>query len=334
MPLISKNTPELRIAIAGMGKMGSYHFKAISRLADGQSEVYYKGDISKQLCKLRICGICDILESRLNPHGEIPGFDNFEQMAEKTRPDMAVIAVPTQMHYELACASLRRGIHTLVEKPIVTSSSELDQLIKIAGEKQCQLTAGHIERYNPVSIKIKSLLQTTGSHISCYEFVRTQKHHARISDDIISDKVIHDLDLAVCFFGAIRNIKVDSVKFKDGKAHEARLLIEHSNGTSGSIFVSWLDCRQDSCRHVTIRQGSQSWKGDFLSKKLAINGIQVECNVEGMINIANNQIKDELVDFIASCCDITDYKIKPLLSMEDIVEATRWLEHIINTVKR
>jgi hypothetical protein len=193
--------------------------------------------------------------------------------------------------------------------------------------------AGHVERYNPVSIKIVSLLKNTKPLIESYSFIRTQKRDIRVTDDIITDKVIHDLDLALCFFGTIKRIKIDDLKLVDGQAYEVKLSLEHQNGIKGSIFVSWFSGLQIKKRQVEIMQGGHKCKGDFVSKQLWVNGAEIKCQVEGMIKPSNNQIKDELVDFIASCIDSAPLqKIVPLLSIDEIIESTKWLENISKQV--
>lgn len=250
-------------------------------------------------------------------------------MLEKTNPDIAIIAVPTALHKKFALASVVRGIHTFVEKPIATTLCDLNELINLSKEHKCRITAGHVERYNPVTIKIKSLIGNSHPPATKYEFVRTQAHNSRIEDDIVIDKVIHDLDLAICLFGEIKEVYVDSVRNRNGIIHEAGINLVHKIGTCGSIFVSWLKDESEKTRQVTIHQGGHVWRGDFASKKLWVDGHEMVCRVDGMVNESNNQIKDELTDFIASCYG-QEYcpKIMPLLRMDEIVQATRWLEYI------
>jgi predicted dehydrogenase len=327
--LIPGDICEIKIAIAGMGKMGSYHLNALQQLTAGAYEDYYKGNINEQLRKIRICGICDIMPSRLISFGTIRTFDNAENMLEQTNPDILIVTTPTNTHKDIALAGLNRSIHTFVEKPIVTSVAQLNELLSVAQDSGCRLLAGHIERYNPVSVKIVSLLKNTKPLIESYSFIRTQKRDIRVTDDIITDKVIHDLDLALCFFGTIKRIKIDDFKLVDGQAYEVKLSLEHQDGIKGSIFVSWLSGLQIKKRQVEIMQGGHKWKGDFVLKQLWVDGAEIKCQVEGMIKPSNNQIKDELVDFIASCIDSAPLqKIVPLLSIDEIIESTKWLEDI------
>lgn len=334
LDLIPNNVREIKIAIAGMGKMGCYHLNALQQLTAGAYEDYYKGNINEQLRKIRICGICDIIPSRLVSFGTIRTFDNAENMLERTDPDILIVATPTNTHKDISLAGLNRSIHTFVEKPIVTSVAHLNELLSVARDNGCRLLAGHIERYNPVSVKIVSLLKNTKPLIESYSFVRTQSHDMRVTDDIISDKVIHDLDLALCFFGAIKEVEVNTFKLVDDQTYEAKLTLKHQNGIRGSIFVSWFGEPEIKKRYVEIMQGGHVWKGNFVSKQLWVDGAEIKCAVDGMIKPVNNQIKDELVDFIASCINSVPLQsIMSLLSIDEIVESTKWLEDISKQVQ-
>jgi predicted dehydrogenase len=327
--LIPDDIREIKITIAGMGKMGSFHFAALKQLMAGKYEVYYKEGVNEQLAKICITGICDILSSRTENNDNISRFSSVEKMLDKTRPHILIVATPTQTHKQIAIMALKRGVHTFVEKPIVATRADIDALLGAARKSGVRISAGHIERYNPVSIKIRSLLQNVDPPAGRYSFCRTQTHHNRITDDIVTDKVIHDIDLAICFFGNIREIKTADVKLLKGQAYEVRILIEHEKGTKGSCFVSWLADTDTKKREVEISQGGHVWKGDFVSKQLWVDGLEIKCEVDGMIKPANNQIKDELVDFIASCIDSEPLqKIVPLLSVDEIIESTKWLEDI------
>ena len=254
-------------------------------------------------------------------------------MLDNTQPHILIDATPTQTHKEIAIMALERGVHTFVEKPIVTTKAAIDALLEMAQKSGVQISAGHIERYNPVSIKIKSLLQNVDPPTKGYSFCRAQYHPSRITDDIVTDKVIHDIDLAICFFGKIRKIEIADMKLVEGKTYEVRILLEHEKSIRGNCFVSWLTDVDTKRREVEILQGGHIWKGNFVSKQLWVDGQEIKCEVDGMIKPTNNQIKDELVDFIASCIDsVPLQKAIPLLSIDEIIESTKWLERVRDLV--
>ncbi len=315
--------------------MGNYHRMALEQLASGQTENYYKWGISDQFSKIKICGICDAHADNLTPLPRFERFESVETMLNSTRPDILIVATPTKTHKDIALGSLKRGIHTFVEKPIVTAQAELKELIEASENSNVRLMAGHVERYNPVCIKIRTLLQNAQPVAQRYSFLRTQSHSSRIEDDIVVDKVIHDLDLALCFFGKICAIEPKDIKRVEGKICEALFSVRHESGTVGTLFVSWIADVQAKRREVEIFQGGHTWKGDFVAKRLWVDDMEILCQVDGMISPANNQIKDELVDFIAYANEISlTQPVRPLLTLEEIIESTKWLEFIVKNVTR
>ena len=327
---MSRDNDEIRIAIAGMGRMGNFHLESLRQLAAGEHEDYYKGAIQSQLKKIRICGVCDVDSSRLAEHSDIATFKSFEKLIAESDPDIVIIATPSQTHFALAKLALENGVHALVEKPLVTSANEIERLIDIANRNGCRLISGHVERYNPVSIKIVSLLKETSAAAKSYSFVRTQKHDERISDDIIIDKVVHDVDLALYFFGPIEKVEIKETKKVGGKIYEARLETVHTSGVKGDIFVSWLVEGDEKRRQVEILCEDHKLFGDFTNKSLCVDGKPLQCEVAGMIKPENNQIKDELVDFIMYCTapDPSQNPVLPLLSLDEIVESVKLIERI------
>jgi UDP-N-acetylglucosamine 3-dehydrogenase len=330
--LIPSTADEIRVGIVGMGKMGDFHLTALSQLAGGHYEDYYKGGIISQLKKVRVCGLCDSKRSRLEVHKSIAGYDSVKRLIAEQKPHILIIATPIQTHWSLAKEALESGVHTFVEKPLVTKSKELNDLIAIAQCNGCRLMSGHVERYNPVSIKIRSLLQEKTVSVHTYNFARLQKHDDRIVDDIVSDKLIHDMDLALYFFGPIEAVTVKEVKAVGGQPYQIRVETVHKNNIRGDIFVSWLVSSPEKKREVVISCEDMTVLGDFAGKRLFVNGEPSICEVPGMIRPINNQIKDELVDFIAFCStlQVSSGRIVPLLMLDEVVQSVTLLEAILS----
>jgi predicted dehydrogenase len=94
----------LRIAIVGLGNMGSVHVQTASSLA-----------------RFELAGICDIDQARLDragSHTEAPRHRDYAAMLDKERPDAVLIATPHYDHTGMAIEAFRRGVHVLVEKPV------------------------------------------------------------------------------------------------------------------------------------------------------------------------------------------------------------------------
>jgi predicted dehydrogenase len=328
--LLPRAIDAIKIGIVGMGKMGNFHLAALRQLAEGSHEDYYKGGITSQLKKIKVCGLCDCSRARLDAHPDIAGYESLDVLIAEQQSHIIVIASPTQTHWRLAKESLERGVHTFVEKPLVTRRAELDELIVIAKQNGCRLMSGHVERYNPVAVKIVSLLREKRPKVNEYSFIRSQKHDERIPDDIICDKLIHDIDLALYFFGQIDRVAVEDVHFVGGQPYQIRVKTVHKNGIRGDIFVSWLVSGLEKKREVVVSCSDLKVLGDFAGKRLLVNGEPIGCEVPGMITPFNNQIKDELVDFIMYCSepDVAGELIAPLLTLDEIVQSIALIDTI------
>jgi predicted dehydrogenase len=72
--------------------------------------------------------------------------------------DAVLIATPVFTHFELASRSLEAGKHTFVEKPLAASSDEVDELLRLAGDRGLVLMCGHTFLYSPPVLAVKELL--------------------------------------------------------------------------------------------------------------------------------------------------------------------------------
>lgn len=311
--------------------MGAFHLEAARRLKNGETEDYYKGDLSEHIRRLQICGVCDIHPDAYQQRElkDVPFYTQWLDLLCQQHPQLAVIATPTKTHFEIGKQALEHGAHCLIEKPLTSDFQECQTLFNTASTHGCRLLAGHVERYNPVTIKLRSLMEKDNLKLDNYRFTRSQKLPERIADDIIVDKLIHDLDLALYLFGSVVEVKVISSQKIDNRIVEAEIELQHHQGTTGRLFVSWLTNSNEKIRQVWMRSSDNTIiTGDFVAKKLEMNNRPVQCGVRGWIQPVNNQIKDQLADFLAYCLEPRSDIPPPLLSPEEIKNAI----HIIDEV--
>ncbi|WFB34629.1 Gfo/Idh/MocA family oxidoreductase [Kiritimatiellota bacterium B12222] len=328
--LLPRDHSPVRVALAGLGSMGVIHLKALTSLQAGISEAYYKADLPQQIKRMKICALCDPDLHKQQNFPNIPFYQEWQTLLQEQQPHIALIASPTLSHFELASQALDAGVHTLVEKPITPTLQECQTLIHSAATHGCRLLAGHVERYNPVAIKLHHLINDEGLQIRQYRFERTQAHPSRIPDDIIIDKLIHDLDLVHYLFGSVQKVEVRSSRIIKDRIMEMEVSLLHEEGVRGQLFVSWLvPDDAPKCRQVHLQSTTGDlFQGDFIQKRLSVNDRDIACDVQGWIAPANNQIKDQLVDFFAYCLAPPPQIPPPLLSPQEMEESIRIIEHI------
>jgi len=97
-------TAPLRLAIVGVGNMGSQHVQTVSSLK-----------------RVTLAGICDADQGRLDgaaAHTTAPRYREYGTMLDKEKPDAVLIATPHYDHTGMAIEAFRRGMHVLVDKPV------------------------------------------------------------------------------------------------------------------------------------------------------------------------------------------------------------------------
>ena len=82
----------------------------------------------RSLPNCRLIAMCDVSEARLEHmrslYPDIEGLTDFERFLDNEDLDAVVVATPVKHHFSLAKASLLAGKHTLIEKPMATTSAQ------------------------------------------------------------------------------------------------------------------------------------------------------------------------------------------------------------------
>lgn len=72
--------------------------------------------------------------------------------------DAVLIATPNTTHADIACPLLEQGIHVLCEKPICTSTADLNRMLESAARSGARLMAAHCLRFSPNFSMLKQLI--------------------------------------------------------------------------------------------------------------------------------------------------------------------------------
>src|SRR6202047_5081880 len=117
----------------------------------------------KSLPNCHLKAMCDVSEARLKHmrslYSDVEGMTDFEHLLNGVGLDAVVVAAPVKHHFSLAKASLLSGKHTLIEKPMASSSAECEELIEIAERKGLVLMVGHTFLYSAPVRKIVEIVQ-------------------------------------------------------------------------------------------------------------------------------------------------------------------------------
>jgi predicted dehydrogenase len=174
----SRSAGPTRIAVIGVGHLGRHHARILSAL-EGVTLAAVVDKIPERAAEIAgSAGTRAVTDS-----GDLDGL-----------VDAVTVAVPTELHRDIALPFLERGVSVLVEKPMARSLAEADEMIAAATLSGATLAVGHTERFNPAVAAVMPLV-TSPRFIEVHRLGVFPDRSLDI--DVVFDLMIHDLDVIV-----------------------------------------------------------------------------------------------------------------------------------------
>ena len=233
----------LKVAIVGAGYMGRLHAEKFAARRDA-----------------RVVAVVDTDAERSRALAQRIGCT--ETSLEKA--DAAVVAVPTERHFDVVRECLERGLHVLVEKPIAASREQAEALVALAQKKRRVLQVGHVERYNGVF----SALAARMPRPLYIEAERLSGFKQRGADvDVVLDLMIHDIDLVLSLSGKdVAGVSACGFRVLTGDIDIANARIEFADGCVANLSASRVS--QAPVRKLRVFQHEQYVSADLQAGKL------------------------------------------------------------------
>ncbi len=231
--------------------------------------------VSNEGCRVKT--VADISKERREYVGglysAIQLTDDVNDIYQDSEIDGVVIATPVATHFELAMKALAAGKHILVEKPLSTSVLEVDQIGKLASEKNLVAMVGHTFLFNAAVRYIKKLIDSGELGDIRYLYSR-RLNLGRIRSDVdaLWNFAPHDISIIQYWLGDPTPLSVmkRGVDYIQEGVHDVVFLnIIYPNKIMANIHVSWLDPHR--VRSMTV-VGSQKMVvyDDTAENKIAI----------------------------------------------------------------
>ncbi len=278
---------KIRCAVVGIGHLGRYHAEKYSKIDNCKlvslvdpNEKYAKNLSNKLKCSY------------------IKDYHNLLGLV-----DAVSIATPTSSHFEIASFFLSNGIHVLLEKPITDNVIEAIRLDDISKSMNVILQIGHLERFNPVTMKffdlIKDDLDKKKFEPLFFESTRIGPYSNRATDvSVVIDLMIHDLDLILTLNNSKIN-KMEAIGKKIFSSHTdiANTRIIFNSGSVANITTSRVSEKTE--RTMKIYTNENYYSLDFQKKILSAKKLK-----DKKISILSDkvQVKDhDALEFEIKC---------------------------------
>lgn len=228
----------MKTNIVGFGVMGRNHFR-----------------ILRKFCE--VTAVCDI---DINNKEEIEKYSkfylDFEEMLEKEKPDILVIAVQPQNNLSLLKKALEKNIkNILIEKPLTTLKqlNEAYEILELAEKKEALVMVGEITCYDPVTIALKKNIETLG-YIKAIATIRSGKYPFRFTEvGVNEDLLIHDIFFARYILDWQKLSLENHIKaslFRDSQIDFIAINGVFEKGTRLISIASWLS--EEKIRFATV----------------------------------------------------------------------------------
>ncbi len=180
--------------------------------------------------------------------------------------DIIDVVVPTDHHFEVCMAAVRKGKHVFVEKPLTNTIDEAKQLVEMIKEANVKFQVGHVERFNPAYLAIKDM-NLNPMFIEVHRLAQFNPRGTEVS--VILDLMIHDIDIILSLIKSdVKNILASGVAVMTDTPDIANVRIEFNNGCVANLTSSRISMKK--MRKMRLFQKDAYLGIDFLQKKTEI----------------------------------------------------------------
>ena len=240
----------VKVGVIGVGHLGQHHARIFGEMPNCQ-----------------LVGIYDQNEARAKEIAErnnVKAYPSYESLLNDI--EAIDIAVTTIHHYRLAKIALEKGKHLFIEKPITSNLEEAEELVTLAKEKNLKIQVGHIERFNPIVLKIADEINDP----MFIESHRLAPFTPRGSDvSVVLDLMIHDIDLILSFINSnLLDIRASGVCILTPNIDIANARLEFENGAIANVTASRVSLKRE--RKIRFFQKDAYLSLDFQTKKVTV----------------------------------------------------------------
>ena len=214
------SSDRVRAAVIGVGHLGRHHARILSTIEGVELVAVVDTNAERA--------------STISAATGAPALADFRDVLDKV--DAVSIAVPTELHRDIALPFLERGVAALVEKPIARSLAEADELVSAARHSGAVLAVGQTERYNPAVAAVLPLV-TSPRFIEVHRLGAFPDRSLDI--DVVFDLMIHDLDIILALVRSeVQSIEAVGVPVLTSKYDIANARLRFQSGCIANVTAS------------------------------------------------------------------------------------------------
>ena len=235
----------MKVAVLGLGFMGTTHVKAWHRVAGAVLAAVESRDSRKLEGDFAgVAGNLGGASERVDLAG-ISKYGEIEPLLEDPEIEAVDVCLPTYLHESVAIQALRAGKHVLVEKPMALDEQAAERMIDEAARANRVLMTAHVLRFLPEYTALRDVVHggTAGSlrHAEFRRRCAAPGWAEWMLDPAKSgggafDLLIHDADLCLHLFGP--PVKISATGYVDHSVGIDCLAADLFYGDGGVVSIA------------------------------------------------------------------------------------------------
>lgn len=216
----------MKCAVIGAGRFGKNHVRTLHQMGTLQA----------------VAELHDATRESVESEFGVPTFKDYREMLE-SGVDSVCVATPAHVHYPVAKDALRKGLPTLVEKPLTLDVAEGEELVRLARENDTTLMVGHLLIYQPAIQWIRNAI--TGGLIGNLKGLHQERLNlgkARDQENALWSLGVHDVAVALFLIGSkpLKSTFVGQSILTAGVEDDTYVHMEFEGGIQAHIHSSWM----------------------------------------------------------------------------------------------
>jgi len=241
---------KLKVAVIGTGHLGSIHARLWKRIENVELVGIYDVDTDKAKA------LSNELSCKL--------FSSIEEVANNS--NAITIAAPTTLHFDIARECVEHGKHCFIEKPITQTYYQAAELIELSKNKDVILQVGHVERFNPALLALKSY-KIEPMFIEAHRLSQFKPRATDVS--VIHDLMIHDIDIMLWLVKSkVVSVDANGVQVLTNTPDIANARIKFVNGCVANVTASRISAHP--MRKMRVFQNNAYISMDFGNQEVDV----------------------------------------------------------------
>ncbi|MBB5157229.1 Gfo/Idh/MocA family protein [Saccharopolyspora phatthalungensis] len=226
----------MKLAVIGLGAIAPYFVSAIDRDPT-----------------LTLAAVCDLDDMKLMSWRQngVATFTDYRELLDSGLIDGVVITLPNDLHAEVACAALAKGVAVCCEKPMAVTVEEAARMVDVANRSETVLFTAFHRRYNRHLLDLAARLPADHSRIAhvVHRYQENIEEHtggdawyldlARCGGGCVIDNGPNALDAVRYLLGDLRLVDATIGDVRSGNEFYAELDLRSASGVAVRVELDW-----------------------------------------------------------------------------------------------